>query len=256
MTQPPRPGQGGDPRSRTWHLFKYHFTRLVLKFAVGTVLRVRIRGTEGLPPGPYVLAFSHPSWADPFLLVGYWPGPARIYILGPRELDMAQGWRNRLITWTERGVPFRPDGDDLLDTARRASAVLRAGHVLAISGEGRLSDREGEVVPFVEGPAYFALRNRVPAVPVGIVGTRWLRWGRTVGFVIGAPVPLPEGRASREAIAAYTRAIQAAVEELIRGRTDGPLPGPRTQWFSELFNERPWLTPSPRADARSADSQP
>lgn len=251
VTPSARGARSRDRRSRPWHLFKYHLTRLVLRFAVGVVLRVRIQGAEHLPRAPYVLAFSHPSWADPFLLVGCWPGPDRIYILGPREIDMARGWRNRLITWTERGVPFRPAGDDLLDTARRASAVLRDGHILAISGEGRLSDREGEVVPFVEGPAYFALRTQVPVVPVGIVGTRWLRWGRSAGFVIGPPVPVLAARASREAVTAYTAAIQAAVQALISGRSDGPVPGHRTQWFSELFNERPWVSDPPAAQDRS-----
>jgi 1-acyl-sn-glycerol-3-phosphate acyltransferase len=235
------PATVADPRSRTWHLFKYGFVKAVLGVAVGSLLRVRFDGRDRIPDEPYVLCFSHPSWVDAFMLVGCWPGPRRTYILGPREQDMRLGWRNRLIAWTERGVPFQPGGDDLLDATRRASAVLSRGHALAVAGEGRLSDREGEVVPFVEGPAFFALRHQVAVLPVGIVGTRWLRFGKTVRFIIGEPIAPPAPRVSRAALATHTAAIQHAVEELIRDRTDGPLPSARWQWFSEVFNERPWL---------------
>lgn len=104
----------------------------------------------------------------------------------------------------------------------------------------------------MEGAAHFALRHQVPVLPVGIVGTRWVRFGKTVRFVIGEPLPPPARRASRTAVAAFTRDIQDAVEALIRGRDDGPFPGPRWEWFSELFNERPWLDePAPPAPVRS-----
>ena len=49
--------------------------------------------------------------------------------------------------------------------------------MLAIAGEGRLSDREGAIVPLQEGAAFFALRARVPIVPLAIIGTRWLHSG-------------------------------------------------------------------------------
>lgn len=247
----PRGSLVADPRSRRWHLVKYGFVRFVLQFVVGALLRVRFDGAERIPRGPYLMCFSHPSWVDAFMLVAYWPGPTRIYILGPRELDMRDGWRNRLISWTERGVPFRPSGDDLLDVARRASTVLADGHALAVAGEGRLSDREGEVVPFVEGPAYFAVRHQVPVLPVGIVGTRWVWLGKTVRFVVGEPLQPPAGRPTRATLGTFTAEIQRAIEGLIAGRTDGPDHGPRWAWFSELFNERPWLDePAPSNEAR------
>jgi len=246
---------GGLSRSSGRSGTKYTFIRVVLRVVVGALLRVRVRGREHIPTGPYLMCFSHPSWIDPFLIVGFWPGPERLFILGPRELDMRIGWRNRLITWAERGVPFQPGGQDTREVARRASAVLRGGNVLAISGEGRLSDREGEVVPFVEGAAFFALREQVPVVPVGIVGTRWVHWGKTVGFVIGRPIAPPPIRASRVALRTFTATIQASVEELIRGRDDGPDPTRFWRWFSELFNERSWLDEPPTADPgkRSAE---
>ena len=78
-------------------------------------------------------------------------------------------------------MPFKPSKSDLVDTTKRAQRVIEAGFVLGIAGEGRLSDREGEIVPLQEGVAFFALRARVPIVPVAIIGTRWVRFGKPSG---------------------------------------------------------------------------
>lgn len=228
--------------------------RVVLRLIVGALLRVRIEGRERIPAGPYVMVFNHPSWIDPFLIAPFWPGPDRLYILGPKELDMRAGWRNRVIAWGERGVELKPGGIDARDVARRVTAVLGAGHVLAVSGEGRLSDREGEVVPFVEGAAFFSLRDRVQVLPVGIVGTRWVWWGKTVRLIAGEPIQPPAERASRAALEAYTGVLQDAVAALIAGRTDGRQPGRVWRTFSELFNDRPWLDAPPAEGAAGSES--
>ena len=93
------------------------------------------------------------------VLVGYWPDRRWIWIFGPREAGHAAGWRNRMIMWGRNCVPFRPERDDLLDTTRRAVRVLKDGYILGIAGEGRLSDKEGDIVPLHDGAAFFALRG-------------------------------------------------------------------------------------------------
>ena len=90
-------------------------------------------------------------------------------------------------------VPFRPSKTDLLDTTRRATSVLKAGYVLALAGEGRLSDREGAIVPLEDGAAFFALRAGVPIVPMAIIGARWLRFGKTVTMRVGPVVDCAGG---------------------------------------------------------------
>ena len=79
-------------------------------------------------------------------------------------------------TWASRSASKR----DLIDTDQAATSVLKAGYVLAVAGEGRLSDREGAIVPLEEGGAFFALRAGVPIVPMAIIGARWLRFGETI----------------------------------------------------------------------------
>jgi 1-acyl-sn-glycerol-3-phosphate acyltransferase len=189
----------------------------------------------------YVLCFSHPNWVDPFLIVSHWPAKPRLFVFGPREEDMAKGWRNRLLHWSGMSVPFKPSRTDLLDTTRRATGVLNAGYVLCIAGEGRLSDREGEIVPLYEGAAYFALRARVPILPMAIIGTRWLRFGKRVTMRAAEPVLVDGLRGDRAGVSVVTERVQAEIERMIEGAPDEPPPGPFGRWLTDLFADRPWL---------------
>jgi 1-acyl-sn-glycerol-3-phosphate acyltransferase len=207
-----------------------------------------VTSLDRIPTGtPYLLCFSHPNWVDPFLLVAFWPDNPRMFIFGPREEDMATGWRNRVIGWSRAAVPFKPSKSNLLDTTRRAMAILERGSVLAIAGEGRLSDREGAIVPLQDGAAFLALRAGVPVVPVAIIGTRWLHFGKRITLKVGSPLT-PDGlRPDRPGVAAFTARLQAAMTELLAGVEEGPPPGPFGRWVTDLFNERPWLDEPPAA---------
>ena len=73
---------------------------------------------------------------------------------------MAVGGRNRVITWSGIGVPFKPGKDDLITSVRRAQAIFDSGGMLAIAGEGRIHVHEGDLMPLHEGTAYLALHPR------------------------------------------------------------------------------------------------
>ena len=76
---------------------------------------------------------------------------------------------------------------------------------MAIAGEGRIGAIESAVLPLNDGPAYFALRSRVPLVPIAINGTSWLRFGGRVRVRVGEPI-VGSGRPDRANIAAMTAA--------------------------------------------------
>ena len=130
---------------------------------------------------------------------------------------MGAGWRNRLISWAHMAVPFKPSRSDLLDTTRRAVGVLKRGDVLAIAGEGRLSDREGAIVPLQEGAAFFALRARVPVVPLAIIGTRWLHFGKRVTMSVGQPLSVEGLKPDRAGLARMTAHDHARDGRLLAG---------------------------------------
>ena len=195
-------------------------------------------GLERLPAGPFVLAFNHPNWIDPFLLAGFLPGPRRVHILGPKEEDMRVGWVNRIIATSGHAVPFRPGHEDLRDATRRAVAVLRMGHILAVSVEGRLSPGEHELYPLNSGAAFLALRSGAPLVPVAINGTRWLRYGKRVRLRIGDPIPTAGRRPDRATLATMTEQLRVALLALLADYPDEPPPGRFWRWFTDVFNER------------------
>jgi 1-acyl-sn-glycerol-3-phosphate acyltransferase len=227
---PPPPGR-----------LKYAFIRYGLRLLLGAYLRVRVENAELLPEqDSFLVNFSHPNWVDPLVIVGYWPDDRRVFIFGPREPDMQVGMRNRIIRWGRIGVPFKPGARDLIDTTRRAMSALRRG-ILIVAGEGRLSDEEGAIVPLEEGPAYLALRAQVPIVPLAVIGTRWLRFGKPVTLRFGPAIETAGRKPDRATIRALTAELTEAMERLLEGVEGEPPPGRFGRWLTEVFNERPWL---------------
>jgi HAD superfamily hydrolase (TIGR01509 family) len=217
---------------RTW------LSRIASWLVVRAYLRLRLEGRERLPTTPAIYCFNHLNWADPFVLMAMLPMRPRLTFFGPKEEDMSVGGRNRLMTWTGATIPYRPGKNDLIEATRRVRAVIEAGGVVAIAGEGRIQPYESHLRPLNEGAAYFALRERVPLVPIAIHGTSWLGFGRRVRVVIGEPLP-PVGRPNRENVDALTARCWTALHELVRREPELARPGPIGRWVTEHFNDWP-----------------
>ena len=217
---------------RTW------VARLAAWVLARAYLRLRLEDRANLPDGPAIYCVNHLSWADPFLMMAVLPMRPRLTFFGPREEDMSVGGRNRLMTWTGATIPYRPGKENLLEATRRVHAVIAAGGVLVIFGEGRIHPTPSAIGQLNEGAAYFALRERVPVVPIAIQGTSWLAFGRRIRVVVGEPI-MPDGRPSRDHVDALTARVATALRGLV---TEAPVParpGPVGRWVSEIFNEWP-----------------
>jgi 1-acyl-sn-glycerol-3-phosphate acyltransferase len=201
-------------------------------------LRLRLERRERLPGGPAIYCFNHLNWADPFLLMAILPMRPRLTFFGPREEDMSVGGRNRLMTWTGATIPYRPGKSDLIEATRRVHAVIAAGGVVAIAGEGRIQPIESRVGPLNEGAAYFALREGIPLVPIAIHGTSWLAFGRRIRVVVGEPLPAA-GRPTRENVDALTLRCWTALSALVRDEPARDRPGPVGRRITERFNDWP-----------------
>ena len=242
----PEAPRGVSRRRLEW---RYSIARLVIGLLMGGYLRLRLERRERLPPAPYLLCFNHLGWLDPFVIVVLWPARPRVHVFGPREEDMNVGARNRVINWIGTAVPFRPTKDDLVRSTRRSMAILAEGHVLAIAGEGRLSEEETVVLPINEGAAFLALRARVPIVPLAINGTRWLRFGKVIRLRVGEPIPTAGLRPGRETLDRLTGEIHRQLSALVADYPDRRVPGPVGRWLTEVFSERPWLATDPATEA-------
>ena len=222
---------------------RYHAVRLVLKAVTSAYVRTRVTGVERIPrSGPYIICFNHPSWLDPIFFAAYWPDRDRdLYIFGPREQDMSAGVRNAIITWTRRGVPFQPRAQDVIDTTRRAVGVLKSGACMAIAGEGRLSDHEGQILPLETGLAHFAKLARAPILPVAVIGTRWISFGSRVTLSVGQAVDPADYGGGKAGARAMTDEVEVRLQALLEGVQDRDPPGWFGRTLSEAFNDRPWL---------------
>ena len=210
--------------------------RLFLWVATRVVLRVRLEGRDRIPTGPAMYCFNHLSWLDPIVMMAAFPLRSRLYFYGPKEQDMAVGGRNRLISWSGIGVPFKPGKDDLITSVRRAQAIFDSGGMLAIAGEGRIHVHEGDLMPVHEGTAYLALRAAVPIVPVAIGGTSWVGFRRTVTVRVGEALETGP-RPTRAAVHRYTALSWHALRSMVADDRDQPAPGPFGRWLSDLFND-------------------
>jgi 1-acyl-sn-glycerol-3-phosphate acyltransferase len=163
---------------------------------------------------------------------------------------MSVGARNRLITWTGRGVPFRPAAKDVIDTTRRTVAVLQSDACLVIAGEGRLSDHEGRILSLETGLAHFAMMAKVPILPTAIIGSRWIHFGSRVTIRVGEPVYPGEFGRGKIGARAMTDVVEGRLQGLLQGVEEREPPGWFGRSISEAFNDRPWLD-DPAADPRS-----
>jgi 1-acyl-sn-glycerol-3-phosphate acyltransferase len=232
----------GRPAPRQLHpirrTIRYWLARTIVAIITRGWVRVEFVGRERLPGGPAIYAFNHLSWADPFVMMATMPFRPRLSFFGPREEDMLVGGRNRLMSWTGATIPYKPGKNDLLEATRRVGAVIAGGGVVAIAGEGRIGAIEDRLLPLNDGPAYFALRSRVPLVPIAINGTSWLRFGARVRVQVGEPIA-PEGRPDRATVDAMTATLRDRLEALLAGAPTPERTGRVARWVSDRFNEWP-----------------
>jgi 1-acyl-sn-glycerol-3-phosphate acyltransferase len=182
-------------------------------------LRMQVTGTEHIPQtGPVILAANHRSfWDIPVHVIA---SSRPIAFMAKQEL-----YKGPVTRWMWRslgGFPVRRDTADIraIDIAL---ALLERGEVVGVYPEGTRS-RTGEMLPFLKGAAWLALRTGAPIVPCGLKGTerrspgdrRRLR--RRVMVAFGPPIPVqaePDTRVRREKADVLTQQLLKAIQSLL-----------------------------------------
>jgi 1-acyl-sn-glycerol-3-phosphate acyltransferase len=160
---------------------------------------VSVIGRENLLPVA-VYASNHTSFMDTPLVFGSLPFQFRI--LAKQSL-----WKWPFIGWhlnRSGQIPVDEEtGTGAVAGLNRAIRALKDGMPLFIFPEGGRT-RDGRMQPFMKGPAYIAIRGRVPLVPMALIGTYELLpidthhfRPRPIKLVIGKPID-PSGYTIRQ----------------------------------------------------------
>jgi 1-acyl-sn-glycerol-3-phosphate acyltransferase len=147
----------------------YRVAMRVVRTGVRIVgVRVRVEGTDNIPPGVCMFAANHVSNIDPLAFV---PAiPRRVGLLVKSEL-----FRVPILGKAMRMAGFVPVERENREAAAgsvdEALKYLKEGLSFAVYPEGTRS-RDGRMLPFKKGTFLMAVRATVPVVPVSIVGAQ------------------------------------------------------------------------------------
>ncbi len=180
---------------RLQHDIARKWARTLLRIAGAPVT---IIGRENLLPVA-VYTSNHTSFMDTPLVFSSLPFQFRI--LAKQSL-----WKWPFIGWhLQRSgqIPVDEEGTGSIAGLNRAIRALKSGMPLFIFPEGGRT-KDGQVQPFMRGPAYISIRARVPLVPIALIGTFELLpihthhfRPRPVTLVIGKPIE-PSGYTIRQ----------------------------------------------------------
>ncbi|AQP44043.1 lysophospholipid acyltransferase family protein [Tessaracoccus flavus] len=176
-----------------YRLFKFAIFRPLVKYGYGA----RLIGAENFPrQGGAILASNHIGALDSLVIPAMVPRPLRF----PAKAELFSGDGGlgaKIIAWFLKRIDMVPidrtGGRASADALGAISDTLAEGNVVAIYPEGTRSP-DGRLYKGKTGMARIALQNRVPVIPVGVVGTKsrkgplGIPWVTRPLVIIGEPL--------------------------------------------------------------------
>jgi len=196
----------------------YFLEKYLARALFRVLTRCDVNGKRNVPmKGPLLVVANHLSVADP-VAIGVFLGRKAIFV-AKEEL-----FKNKITGFFVRSFGAFPvyrerPGRQVI---RQANEVLRKGSALVIFPEGKRS-RSGSLQEGMPGSALIAYHNRVPILPIGIMGTEvirgtgWIFRRPSIRLNIGEPFLLPEAGSSltREKLKEYTDLIMLKIAILL-----------------------------------------
>jgi 1-acyl-sn-glycerol-3-phosphate acyltransferase len=214
-----------DRRGRTQHAIARFWGRALLAISGA---RVRIEGLEKLhPDASYVLIANHSSYMDtPVVLLL----PLQIRFFAKRGLFKIPLLGGHLRRAGHLPVVRENPRASLKSLTEGARLVRERGVSVILFPEGGRSPHG--LRAFKEGAAYLAIKAGVPAVPIGITGTReMLPMGsahvRPQRVTVRIGDPISTGGMRLDARGELSQVLRRKVGELIGAPLDEPLPSER-----------------------------
>ena len=179
-----------QPRSR---LVRY-LLGLFSLFLCRVLTRFSVEGKQNLPKkGPYILAPNHTDDVD--------PAPITAAIIKPITYLMAEDqaklpWYKAWGPWSY-GVMLVNRSNLQISTIKNIQRQIQKKEIICIFPEGTVKGeglKKGK-----KGVAYFAIKNEIPIIPTGVIGTRGIlkkiktRQRENVKVVFGSPILTKSG---------------------------------------------------------------
>lgn len=146
--------------------------RFLAWLLIHSIYRLKLEGTQKIPArGAAILICNHVSFVDAVVLMAVSPRPIR-FIMDHQIFKVP------LLSWMFKHSGAIPIASAKVDAAlmeqafARASATLRAGELLCIFPEGRITDT-GQINPFRPGITRLLANDPVPVIPMALSGL----WG-------------------------------------------------------------------------------
>jgi 1-acyl-sn-glycerol-3-phosphate acyltransferase len=167
----------------------YRLVRLVAVPLLRLCFRFQAEGRENIPrSGNYIVIGNHLNWLDEFAILLLFPIEPRLHFLADPTLLVTRKVQWWIIRTTGGYVPVVRErrGDQAL--FHHVDRCLAVGGAVVIFPEGNYGPKEGELMPFKKGFAHFAVKARVPVVPVALSGTQDLWFRKRIRVVVGKPL--------------------------------------------------------------------
>ncbi len=143
--------------------------------------RLEFSGRENIPEGPVLFVANHLSGWDPPLIARVTDRP--VSFLAKEEL-FSNKFLNPLIR-AYGAISINRDKPEP-STFKAVKEMLKRGWCLGMFIEGTRNKTPGVLGPPHLGPAYFAKANKLPIVPIGILGMN--EKGGKARVIIGKPI--------------------------------------------------------------------
>src|SRR5882762_1969956 len=210
----------------------YRAVRLIAAPLLRLCFRFDVAGRENIPDGPgnYIVIGNHLNWLDEFAILLLFPVEPRLHFLADPTILVTRKVQWWIIRTTGGYVPVVRErhGDRAL--FHHVDRCLELGGAIAIFPEGNYGPKEGELLPFKKGFAHFAIKAKVPVVPVALSGTKDLWFRKRIRVVIGKPLS-----ADGQDPASLTAAAFKEITELMPPYSEPPGRKPLRRQLTHLF---------------------
>lgn len=148
------------------------FSYFFIKYTLGTLVRIiwvkKVEGIEKMPKnGPLIVAFNHQSFFDFICFISI--SPRKVHFLSAEKFFSHIFWSPLVRLMSQ--IKVDRNNHDKTELHELVHQHLDQNKVIGIFPEGTRSPHQYDMLPAFVGVAEFALRGKVPVLPVGIKGT-------------------------------------------------------------------------------------